>query len=296
MLSLHTSSATLAAQTAIGRNSKGLATAQARLGTGYRVNSAMDDAAGLQIATRLNAQSSGMVVAMRNTQNGISMLQTAEGALDEVSAMLVRIAALATQAADGSGSQSDRDAMNAEYLGLSEQIMQIVNDTRYGGEPLIRYTVGDPGTLGQGATTFQIGASSDEAVTVDFRNALGRLNVALYYAIDDGNLADMPQDGPGTELTSAQFANALIDRVAEAIDATSVVRSQLGAVGNRLQSTYNNLSNMVVNTTAAKGRILDADFASESAEMAGKQMLVQAGTSMLKQSNSVSQMVMSLIQ
>jgi flagellin len=296
MLSLHTSSATLAAQSAVGRSGNRQSTAQTRLSTGYRINSAMDDAAGLQIATRLNAQSHGMSVAMRNTEYSISMLQTADGVLDDVSQLLVRIGALATQAADASSSQADRDALNSEYVTLSEQVLKTLHETPYNGTPLIRYKVGSPGTLSQGPITFQTGAAAADTVTVDFRNGLGWLNSTLYYAIDQGRLENMPVDGPGTELTTAEFANALLDKITAAIDATSTVRSAMGATSNRLQSSYNNLSNMLINTTAAEGRIMDTDFASESAEMTRSQMLTQAGMGMLKQSSSISQLVMSLIQ
>lgn len=296
MLSLHTNQAVLSAQAALDRNTKSLSTAQTRLSTGYRVNSAADDAAGLQVATRLRSLGSGMAVAMRNTQNSMSMLQTADAAIGDASDMLVRLSDLAVQAADVSGSQADRDALNAEYLALSKQIMQAVNETPYGGSPLIRYTVSSPGTLGQGPMTFQVGASAEETVTADFRYALGWLNSTLYFAIDGGNLAGYPYDGAGTELTSTQFANALVDKIADAIDAASEVRSQLGAVSNQLQTAYNNLASMQQNTSSAEGRIMDADFASDSASMAQQQLLTQASTSMLKQANSMSQLVMSLVQ
>ncbi|WP_229260141.1 flagellin N-terminal helical domain-containing protein [Duganella aquatilis] len=145
MLSLRTSLASLSSQNALRRASSTLATSQTRLSTGYRVNSAMDDAAGLQLATRLSAQSSGMAVAMRNTQNGISMLQTADGMLDEVSNLLTRLGELAVQAADGSSTQADRDALHAEYVTQSKQIDQIINEGVYAGKYLMRYIVAPSG-------------------------------------------------------------------------------------------------------------------------------------------------------
>jgi flagellin len=296
MLSLHTNAASLSALSALGKSSKDIATSQSRLSTGYRINSAMDDAAGLQIATRLQAQSQGMAVAMRNTQNDISMLQTADALLEEVGNMLMRIGDLATQAADASSSQADRDAMHAEYLSLSEEILKVVNDTPYNGEPLLRYTVGDPGKFGTDALTFQIGASATETVTTDFRPKLGNLNGSLYYAINNGNLFNMPQDGPDTELTSQASANLLVNKVKAALDDVGALRAQLGATSNRLDSVYRNLSTMQLNTKAARGRIVDTDYAGEAANATQQQMLMQSGTAMLKQSNSVSQMVMGLIQ
>ena len=166
MLSLHTNSATLSAQNSIGRTQHGLSTSMTRLSTGFRINSAMDDAAGLQIATRLKAQTSGMAMAMRNTQNSISMMQTAEGALDEATNILVRMKDLATQAADGSSTGSDRTAMQAEYTSLTSELSNIIKNTSFGGTTLLNNT---GGALGKFAASvdFQIGASSAEKMTVD---------------------------------------------------------------------------------------------------------------------------------
>ena len=137
MLSLHTNFISLSAQEALGRNQKSLSTSMTRLSTGYRVNSAMDDAAGLQIATRLKAQSSGMAVAMRNTQNSISMLQTGDGALNEVNNILVRMKDLATQAADSASPSADRDALQSEYDSLTDELSNIFSNTRFGGTTLL---------------------------------------------------------------------------------------------------------------------------------------------------------------
>ncbi|HEX9172177.1 MAG TPA: Lateral flagellin, partial [Telluria sp.] len=137
MLSLHTNAAGLSAQNSISRTQTSLSTSMTRLSTGYRINSAMDDAAGLQIATRLKAQTSGMAVAMRNTQNSTSMLQTAEGALDEVSNMLVRMKDLATQAADQSSTQADKDAMQLEYDALGLELANVLDKTTFGGKELL---------------------------------------------------------------------------------------------------------------------------------------------------------------
>jgi flagellin len=142
MLSLHTNAAALSAQNSISRTQDNLSTSMTRLSTGFRINSAMDDAAGLQIATRLKAQTSGMAVAMRNTQNSISMMQTAEGALDETSNILVRMKDLATQAADGSSTDADRTAMQAEYDSLTNELTNIFGNTKFGGTSLFNSTDG----------------------------------------------------------------------------------------------------------------------------------------------------------
>lgn len=301
MFSLHTSSASLAALNGLGKTMETLAISQTRLGTGYRVNSAMDDAAGLQLATRLNSQSSGMAVAMRNTQNAVAMLNTADSLLGEAGNILNRMSDLAITAADASATQADRDALHAEYVTLSEEIINIVHESSYGGKYLLRYVVAPPGpngpgTMGSGPMTFQIGESAAETLTEDFRPGLGRLNSSLYYAIDNAQLVGNPADGPNTELTSSVSANALIDKLAEASADVSALRAQFGALGNRLDSTFRNLANVSSNTDAAHGRIMDVDYATETANMTAKQMLMQAGTAMVKQSTSTSQLIMSLIQ
>lgn len=300
MLSLHTSSSLLSALNSLDRTSAALDTSQTRLSTGYRINSAQDDAAGLQLASRLASQSSGMKVAMRNTQNAVAMLQTADSLLGEVGNILNRVSDLAIMAADDSVTDMDRVALNDEYLALSKQALNIVNESSYAGTYLMRYVVAPagpngPGTMGSGPLTFQIGASTAETVTEDFRPGLGRLNGSLYYAIDNGNLDGFPQDGPGTELTSRAAASALIDKIAAASKDVSALRAQFGGLGNRLDSVYRNLSNMTGNTDAVHGRIMDVDFASETATMTASQMLAQTGTAMLKNSVGTLQLVKSLI-
>jgi flagellin len=256
-----------------------------RLSTGFRINSAMDDAAGLQIASRLKAQTSGMAVAMRNTQNSTSMLQTAEGALDEVSNMLVRMKDLATQAADASSTAADKTAMQSEFDALGRELANVMNNTTFAGTKLLA----GAGTIGAGAMTFQIGASASETMTVNLSTDMGSLVTDLGSAT-----SNYTTPAAGTELTSA--ANASIGKLDVALASVGKVRSGLGAAANRLDHVYNNLANISTNSKAATGLIMDVDFASESANMTSNQMLLQAGTAMLKQSNSMSSMVMSLLQ
>lgn len=286
MLSLHTNNAALSAQNSITRTQDNLSTSMTRLSTGYRINSAMDDAAGLQIATRLKAQTSGMAVAMRNTQNSTSMLQTAEGALDEVSNMILRMKDLATQAADASSTTADKTAMQSEYDALGTELNNVLNNTTFGGAKLL---VG--GTTAS-AMTFQIGASTSEKMTVDLSTSMATLDT-------DVGATTANYGAPntlGAELTGAGSASLTIDRLSTALASIGTVRSALGASANRLEHVYNNLANISINSKAATGRIMDVDFASESSKMTTSQMLLQAGTSMLKQSNSMSSMVMSLLQ
>ena len=309
MLSLHTNAAALSAQNSISRTQMALSTSQTRLSTGFRVNSAMDDAAGLQIATRLKAQTSGMAMAMRNTQNSISMLQTAEGAFDEVTNMLVRMKDLATQAADASSTANDQKALQAEYDALGNEMNNIMNKTTFGGQALLK-----GGTIAS-SMQFQIGATTGETMKIDLSSQMttlegaagapgagtGLLGVSANYSsqntasnveIFDGTAAA----GSESATVGATNANATIDVISKTIDLVGAVRSALGAAANRLDHVYNNLSNISTNTKAATGRIMDTDFAAESSNMTASQMLLQAGTAMLKQSNSTSSLVMSLLQ
>ncbi|MYN41295.1 Lateral flagellin [Duganella sp. FT109W] len=326
MLSLHTNSAALSAQNSISRTQSALSTSQTRLSTGFRVNSAMDDAAGLQIATRLKAQTSGMAMAMRNTQNSISLLQTGEGALDETTTILTRMKDLATQSADGASTTTDRTAMQAEYNALTKELSNIMQNTSFGGTVLFSTkldTAATPAPSGKfqnASLTFQIGASSSEkmdgSVSTQVTTMLTAIgSAAVAFDGGDGTNAGVggtaapANDSTGTPIVAGSEisdasgasdgsfnANATIDMLSKAIDAVGSLRSSLGAVANRLDHVYNNLSNISTNTAAATGRIMDTDFAAESSNMTSSQMLLQAGTAMLKQSNSTSSLVMSLLQ
>jgi len=403
MLSLHTNNAALSAQASISRTQTNLSTSMTRLSTGFRINSAMDDAAGLQIATRLKAQSSGMAVAMRNTQNATSMMQTGEGALGEASNILVRMKDLATQAADASSNGSDKTAMQSEYDALASELSNIIGNTSFGGAKLLNSkataadqgvattklnsattafttaqlalgsvttpaagatapvgtgaanayatavhayeqiatpgaakdtafagmmtakddfdkatkTLADATTSLDGATkyknsvdasatgeagkfsgklSFQIGASSSEVMELDLTSQVSGMQTALVGISTRYNPFGATDNSIGTELTAANSANLTVDKLQAAIDSLGSVRSSLGAAANRLEHANTNLANVSANTQAAAGRIMDVDFATESANMTSKQMLLQAGTAMLKQSNSMSSMVMSLLQ
>ncbi|MGV8869545.1 MAG: flagellin [Janthinobacterium svalbardensis] len=388
MLSLHTNSAALSAQNSISKTQQSLSTSMTRLSTGFRINSAMDDAAGLQIATRLKAQTSGMAMAMRNTQNATSMIQTADGALGETVNILVRMKDLATQAADASATADDKKAMQAEFDTLTAELTNVVGNTSFGGAKLLTskatatdataagtaYTAaladktakttayGDASTgmvkayndavtantggtaaqLNAVATTaenmrvgkiamddaakvsdvaaafstavttsvassdtggkfntaldFQIGASTTEKMGLDLSTELSSMHTAIRSATGEYNAFGLAANLKGAELTTAGTASTTIDKLQTAIDAVGTTRSALGAAGNRLDHVATNLANVSTNTQAASGRIMDTDFATESSNMTASQMLLQAGTAMLKQSNSMSSMVMSLLQ
>jgi flagellin len=291
MLSLHTNLAVLSAQTSIDNNQASLSTSMTRLSTGYRINSAMDDAAGLQIASRLKAETSGIKVAMRNAQNSMSMLQIADGALDTCGNMLIRMKDLATQAADAGSTATDKAAMQAEYDALGRQLQQVQFTTSYGGERLLQ-----GGKLAW-QLDFQIGASSSEVMRVDMLSTFGgggANSVDTALAMASAKYMSPWTTAAGTELTNS--ANATIGLLDKAIDKTSEARSMLGALANRLGHVYDHLANVGNNTQQAAGRIMDIDFATESANMAAAQMLVQSGTAMLKQGSSMQGMIVSLLQ
>ncbi|MET0322558.1 MAG: flagellin, partial [Duganella sp.] len=273
MLSLHTNFASLSAQNSIGNTQSKLSTSMTRLSTGFRVNSAMDDAAGLQIATRLKAQTSGMTVAMSNTQNSTSMLQTAEGAFSEVTNMLVRMKDLATQAADASSSADDRTAMQAEYDALGTELYNVMTNTTFGGSKLLGDgSASTKGTLSS-SMTFQIGASSTEKMSFDVSSNLTSLNAKLTGLSSNFAASSITN---ASEIKTSTGANGAIDKLEKAINDVSTVRSALGAAANRLDHVNYNLSNIATNTKAATGRIMDTDFATESSNMTASQMLLQA--------------------
>ncbi len=285
MLSLHTNAAAMNIQKAIGNTRSNLNQTMTRLGTGLRINSAKDDAAGLQIAVRLQAQTRGMGVAMQNTQNASSLLQTADGALSEVTNILYRMKDLATQAADGSSSDDDKKAMQAEYDALGKELSNIMTNTSYGGAKLLDKTDGKL----KDEMSFQIGASKDETMKVNFGTQLGTVETQF------GTVSKSYAGGTGDELTAGTAGDA-IGAITTALDNVGALRSAIGAAENRLGHVYNNLGNMSMNTADAEGRIMDADMATESAKMSSQQVLMQAGMAMLKQTSSMNQMVLSLIQ
>jgi len=287
-MSVHTNSAAQSIRQNLQSISGDLSASMTRLGTGKAINSAKDNAAGLQIAVRLQAQNRGMAVAMQNTQNATTMLQTADGAFGEATNILYRMKDLATQAADGAATDKDREAMQAEYNELGKELANIMTNTSFGGEKLLASTGGKLAS----ALTFQIGADSSETMTVNFSADLKKLDDS--FSAISASYKPTEAGQSGTELIDG--ANAQIDLINAALDNVGVTRSSIGASQNRLNHVANNLSNMMANTADAYGRITDTDMAAESANMTAKQVLMQTSTAMLKQASSMSQMVLSLVQ
>lgn len=288
-LTIHTNYSSLVTQTNLNKTNNSLATNQQRLGTGLRINSAADDAAGLQIATRLNAQSKGMAVALRNVNDASSLLQTSDGAFSEMTDIMQRMKDLATQSANGTNSDDDRNAMQAEYDQLGKELGNIMENTTFAGEKLF----GKDGTTGKfgSAVSFQIGATSAETLELNVSGKTETLGTEL------GNLSSnyATSGAAGSEITTSGGANGKIDELASALAKVGELRGEFGANINRLNHTSNNLANMKDNTEMARGRIMDADFASESAMMSKNSMLMQSGISMLKQTGQMPSMVMSLL-
>lgn len=277
-LSIHTNYSALVSQTSLNRTNKSLSINQQRLGTGLRINSAADDAAGLQIATRLNAQTRGMGVAIRNTGDATSLLQTAEGAFNEITDIVQRMKDLATQSANDTNSSKDRTSIQAEFDQLAKEVENIFSNTTYAGDNLFT----DSGKFSK-AVNFQIGATAAENLTVDVSAEMATLKKTL------------TEDLKALKLDDNTNSKASITALDSTLDGIGSMRANFGANINRLNHTANNLGNMKDNTDLARGRILDADIALESANSAKNSMLLQSGIAMLKQAGQMPSMVMSLL-
>ena len=279
-----------------------------RLGTGKRINSAADDAAGLQIATRLTGQTNGMKVAQRNISDANSLLQTAEGSLDEVTNMLFRMKDLATQAANDTNPKDDRDALSKEYNQLDNAIFKTIVTTTFAGQNLFAefsaapnsaYNMRQTGSLVSGkGLNVQIGEAASDSMLIkisnfsNFMDDMSEVGLAMTkptYDIDD---VENPQFGIDF---NTENTGELIKNLEKVIGTVSSMRSEMGAKQNRLAHTAANLQNMQDNLSVGLGNIQDADYATEASRMTRSQMLAQTSMSMLKQSNSMSSMVQSLL-
>jgi flagellin len=267
-LSVNTNVMSLTAQRNLSSTQTGLATAMERLSSGLRVNSAKDDAAGLAIATRMDSQTRGMNVAIRNSADAISLAQTAEGGLNEITNMLQRMRELAVQGANGTNGTEDLANLDAEYQQLKGEIDRQIAATQFNGVAVIG--------LAAGAQVFQVGANAGDEITV--------------------NTNDLTAFHAAGALTDNALASAEIDVLDTALTTVATDRATYGAVQNRFQSVINNLQVASENQAAARGRIMDADFAMETANMTRFQILQQAGTAMVAQANAAPQSVLSLLQ
>jgi len=265
-----------------------------RLSSGSRINRAADDAAGLAISEKMNAQTRGLAQAQRNAQDGISMIQTAEGALKETHSMLQRMRELSVQAANDTNTVEDRVQIQKELHQLSTQIDDISDDTQFNTKALLNGNLAGSG----GMQTFQVGANKDETLTLNIADmgATSGLGVDAGKATGVTSGAATFDGGSGSiNVTTQTGAADAIDTIDAAIQTVSDERSKLGAVQNRLDHTINNLSATEENLTAANSRIKDVDMAKEMMNMSKQQILSQAGTAMLAQANQMPQGVLQLL-
>jgi flagellin len=276
---INTNINSLNAQRNAGMNSLSLSTAMQRLSSGLRINSAKDDAAGLAIATRMDAQFRGINVAIRNANDGISLAQTAEGGLQTLTDMVQRMRELTVQASNGTNQTGDLSALNQEYTQLSTEIARTVSSVQFNGQSLLDTTA---------QYDFQVGANSGQTISI----------AASSMAVATGDLSGvMAGSGAASALvTSAAAANsANLSALDSALTAINNVRANLGAVQSRFTNTINFLQSAAENQAAAKGRIMDADFATETSNLSRAQILQQAGTAMIAQANQLPQGVLALL-
>jgi len=314
-------SATLASN-AIKRNDRDMTTAMERLSTGLRINSAGDDAAGLAISARMASQVKGLEQAARNANDGISMLQVAEGAVSEISNMLGRMKELAVQASSGTYSNTDREALNLEFQELMKEIDRIARNTEWNGIKILQgngtYTAAGVDKL---TVELQVGDGSGQTMEVDLKSWVpdAAFDASLTTAAINANVNDVASNPKGTaygdavlkvntagvegdnddvyiDIKTADAAEDVITQLDTAITAAASERATYGAYINRLEYAQDNLMNVAQNTDASRSRIEDADYAAETSELARTQIISQASTAMLAQANQSKQSVLALLQ
>ena len=275
MLSINTNVGALQAASASYSVNKSMETSMQRLSSGKRINSSADDAAGHQIANRMTAEIQGIKMAIRNASDAQALLGTAEGAIEEIQTMLLRLRELAVQSSNGTNTTADRAAIQSEVDALEAEITRISDDTTWAGLNLVNSGLSD-------GITFQIGADSGQTISHSIPN----------FANTGGLIALSTADTIGT----LALANNYISFMDSALSAVATEREQIGAVMNRLDHTIANLDNVATNLALAKGRIEDADFAAETSNLARTQVLQQASMAMLAQANAAKQNILSLFQ
>ncbi len=271
---INTNIMSLNTQRALNMSQGSMQTSLERLSSGLRINRAKDDAAGLAISERFTAQIRGLEQANRNANDGISMLQTAEGAMAEIANSLQRMRELAVQSINDTVSAADKASLDDEYQALASEIIRNTDSTQFNGVKVI----GSGGTL-----TFQIGFEAD---------ANNQVTVSTF----DVATASGIQSATGGKISTKSAASGMVGAIDTALNKLSEIRADFGAAQNRLESTIRNNANIIENQSAARSRILDADFARETANLTRTQILQQAGTAMLAQANQLPQNVLSLLQ
>ena len=294
-LYVNTNVTSLNSTSKLNKATHSLDTTYKRLSSGFRINSAKDDAAGLQISNRLTSQINGLNQGNRNANDGIALAQTAEGALDEVHTMLQRIRTLSVQSANGTNTTADRQAIQAEVDQLSSEITRIACKTTFGGHKILAGVGNDKNLVGNtGKVSFQVGANANDTISVSLSVAFTVSGMASLASVGSACLVD--NNGSKTfGLSTASQAQKTLECIDSFIAHVDKTRGQLGAVQNRLESTISNQSNIAENESDARSRIRDTDYAEEAANLSQQTIIQQAATSMLTQANSRPQIALSLL-
>ena len=274
------------AQNALVRNERQMNTAMERLSTGQRINGAKDDAAGLAISSRMTSQIRGLEVGIRNANDAISMISTADGALIEVSNMLQRMRELALQSSNGTTTDADRNYLNAEYANLLTEIDRIAENTQWNGSTILNHTTAASSTF-----KYQVGANGGQTVAVNFGD-LTNTGSGVFQLLNSSH-ASISATTAASAITTGSAAVTAID---SAISSVNSQRATYGAAINQLTYAVDNLASVKVNAEASRSRVLDTDYAKETSELARTQIIQQAGTAMLAQANQLPQTVLSLLQ
>ena len=274
------------AQNALVRNDRSMNTAMERLSTGQRINSASDDAAGLAIGSRMTSQIRGLEAGIRNANDAISMVATADGALIEVTNMLQRMRELALQASNGTTTSADRSYLSSEYANLLAEIDRIAENTQWNGNTILNHI-----TTASSTFKYQVGANGGQTIDVNFGNMTDTVSGVFTELKASHNV--ITSTTTASAITQGSSAVVALD---SAITAVNSQRATFGAAMNQLTYAVDNLSNVKVNSEAARSRILDTDYAVETSELARTQIIQQAGTAMLAQANQLPQTVLSLLQ
>ena len=280
MAVINTNTGALYAQQAMTTNARGLATVMQQLSTGKRINNAVDDVAGMAISNRLTAQIRGLNQAVRNTNDGISLIQTAEGATEQVTNMLQRMRELAIQASNDTNNTSDRSYLNLEFQALTTQIGVIAEQTQWNGANVLDGT--DRGS-GAGVVSFQVGANSGQRIAITLSN--------MTTASGAGKLSAITSN----QITSTSKAGSALGSIIEALDTVALERANMGAVISRLQFASDNLANVSAKTTESRSRIEDTDYSQATTELAKRNIIQQAAQAMLAQANQSPQSVLQLL-
>lgn len=276
---INTNIAAINANRTLETTGREMSTAMERLTSGLRINSAADDAAGLGVSTQMDTQIRGTDMAIRNANDGIAKIQTADGAAEEITSMLQRMRELGVQSLNGTYSDANRAQMNEEYKALESEIGRIAETTKFNGVNIMNASASSFSAAGKFHVGWEVGAANKVSMSIyNFAVSAGAMNIS---ALSVGNIS------------AASVAIASLGRV---LSEVNLQRASWGAVQNRLESTTVNLANINENIQAAQSQILDTDFAKESANLARTQVLQQAGISMLSQANQQSQQVLSLLQ